>query len=260
MVPKPMEEPLVACKKSKSAEEEEPTAKKLDDEEVKATTTSVSAELKPGASSLKKKKKSSRELMKWKPKLKTVKTAATTLAFVFETGVMLATDHKPSVQYCQHEVAKGRTRSVGGASKWVADMVSSCDDKDSLMGLTIAGRDDENGASLYFMNNEDNLEKRKSCAIGSGSQIGYGLVVLFKAFDELSFDQAVVLLKSAISGAALDARSRIRSGKGGKFGGHISGYFVSARGSEVVFLNQDVREAQEEVNYDTRLGSKIDPP
>ncbi|CAI9090756.1 OLC1v1025588C1 [Oldenlandia corymbosa var. corymbosa] len=58
-------------------------------EEVKATTLEEEKKKK-------KKKKSSRKLVRKNPKTKKVETATTTLAFVFKTGVMLATDHKPS--------------------------------------------------------------------------------------------------------------------------------------------------------------------
>ncbi|CAI9090809.1 OLC1v1025665C1 [Oldenlandia corymbosa var. corymbosa] len=99
------------------------------------------------------------------------------------------------------------------------------------------------GASLYYVSNGDRPKQGKNCATGSGFSIANGILAVWN-YNDLYYDDAAMLAKRAICGAASQVRRSIGMGEGGGF---ISGYFIRACGSGTVFHNMDIGNTKHEI-------------
>ncbi|CAM6129831.1 unnamed protein product [Calypogeia fissa] len=182
----------------------------------------------------------------------------TTLAFVFEKGVIVAADSRASMgtyissqnvkkileinpyllgtmaggaadcQFWQrnlgtrcrlHELGNKRRISVTGASKLLANTLYSYRGMGLSMGTMIAGWD-ETGPGLYYVDSEGGRVKGRRFSVGSGSTYAYG--VLDTGFRwNMSIDEAVELARRAIYHATF---------RDGASGGVASVYYVGPEG------------------------------
>jgi len=100
-------------------------------------------------------------------------------------------------QECRlYELRNGRRISVAGASKLLANVMSSYRGYGLSMGSMIAGWD-ETGPQLYYVDNDGTRLKGKYFSVGSGSTYAYG--VLDTGFkDDLTVEEAIDLGARAI--------------------------------------------------------------
>merc|ERR1712232_1169474 len=95
-----------------------------------------------------------------------------------------------------YELRNGRRISVAGASKLLANVMSSYRGYGLSMGSMIAGWD-KTGPQLYYVDNDGTRLKGKYFSVGSGSTYAYG--VLDTGFrDDLTVEEAIDLGKRAI--------------------------------------------------------------
>lgn len=186
----------------------------------------------------------------------------TTLAFLFEHGVIVAVDSRASmgpyissqtvkkvieinpyllgtmaggaadcqfwqrnlgVQCRLHELAHGRRISVAGASNLLANTLYGYRGMGLSMGTMVAGWD-EAGPGLYYVDSEGKRLKGLRFSVGSGSLYAYGVLDAGYRWD-LSVEEARELGRRAIFQATFrDAYS----------GGTVSVYHVTQKGWEKV--------------------------
>jgi len=160
----------------------------------------------------------------------------TTLAFIFNGGVLVAVDSRASMgsyigsgsvkkvieisryllgtmaggaadcsfwernlafQCRLHELREGRRISVAAASKLLANTVYSYRNYGLSMGTMIAGWDETKGPSLYYIDNDGTRLKGDRFAVGSGATYAYG--VLDSGYrKDLTMEQAIELGKRSI--------------------------------------------------------------
>ncbi len=160
----------------------------------------------------------------------------TTLAFVFNSGVLVAVDSRASMgQYigsgsvkkvieispyllgtmaggaadcsfwerqlafqCRvHELREGKRISVAAASKLLGNTVYQYRHQGLSMGTMIAGWDEGVGPSLYYMDNDGTRLKGDRFSVGSGASFAYGIMDSGYRAD-MSIDEAVELGKRSI--------------------------------------------------------------
>ena len=194
----------------------------------------------------------------------------TTLGFVFQGGVIIAVDSRASMgsyissqsvrkvlhitdrllgtmaggaadcqywerylgQLCRLYELKNKERiSVATASKMLSNIMFSYRGRDLSCGTMIAGWDD-NGPSLYMVDNDGTRIKHHIFSVGSGSTYAYG--VLDSGFKhDLSLEEAVELAKQSIYHA---------THKDGASGGVCRVYHVHADGWTIIEEAADVSE------------------
>jgi 20S proteasome subunit beta 5 len=160
----------------------------------------------------------------------------TTLAFLFNGGVLVAVDSRASMgQYigsgtvkkvieispyllgtmaggaadcsfwernlafqCRvHELREGKRISVAAASKLLGNTVYQYKDYGLSMGTMIAGWDETLGPQLYYMDNDGTRMKGDRFSVGSGATYAYGIMDLGWRAD-LTIPEAVELGKRSI--------------------------------------------------------------
>jgi len=160
----------------------------------------------------------------------------TTLAFIYNGGVLVAVDSRASMgsyigsgtvkkvieinkfllgtmaggaadcsfwernlafQTRLYELREGRRMTVAAASKLLGNTVFSYRGYGLSMGTMIAGWDDGKGPALYYIDNDGTRLKGDKFSVGSGSSYAYGVVDQGYRQD-LTLDQAVELGKRAI--------------------------------------------------------------
>ena len=168
-------------------------------------------------------------------KLHNFAKGTTTLGFVFQGGVLIAVDARATMgsfissnhvrkvieineyllgtmaggaadcfywenylaRVCRsYELKHGERISVGGAAKILCDMVSHYRGRGLSMGTMIAGCD-QNGPSLYMVDDDGIRIKGDLFSVGSGSVFAYGVLDSHYKFD-LTLDEAVQLGRRAI--------------------------------------------------------------
>lgn len=183
----------------------------------------------------------------------------TTLAFIFNGGVLVAVDSRASMgsyigsgsvkkvieispyllgtmaggaadcSYWErdlalkcrlHELREGRRITVAAASKMLANTVYAYKGRGLSMGTMIAGWDEKKGAQLYYVDSEGMRLKGQRFSVGSGATYAYG--VLDRGYrPDLSIEEAVELGKRSIWHAThRDAYS----------GGTINVYCITEKG------------------------------
>ncbi len=188
----------------------------------------------------------------------------TTMAFVFNSGVLVAVDSRASMgqfigsgsvkkvieispyllgtmaggaadcsfwerqlafQCRVHELREGKRISVAAASKLLGNTVYQYRQHGLSMGTMIAGWDEGVGPSLYYMDDEGTRMKGDRFAVGSGATFAYG--ILDSSYrPDMSVEEAVELGKRAIYHAThRDAYS----------GGTINVYVITADGWKKMF-------------------------
>jgi len=183
----------------------------------------------------------------------------TTLGFIFKGGVIIAVDSRASMgpyissqtvkkvieinphllgtmaggaadcQFWQrnlgtqcrlHELNNKRRISVAGASKLLANTLFSYRGMGLSMGTMIAGWDEKEGPSLYYVDSEGQRIKGERFSVGSGSLFAYGVLDQGYSWD-LTDEDARELGRKAIYHATFrDAYS----------GGTVSVYHVTKDG------------------------------
>jgi len=160
----------------------------------------------------------------------------TTLAFVFNSGVLVAVDSRASMgsyigsgtvkkvipisnfllgtmaggaadcsfwernlaMQCRlHELREGRRISVAAASKLLANNMFQYKGYGLSMGTMIAGWDEAKGPELYYVDDDGTRLKHDRFSVGSGSTYAYGVLDLGYRVD-LTVEEAVELGKRAI--------------------------------------------------------------
>jgi 20S proteasome subunit beta 5 len=160
----------------------------------------------------------------------------TTLAFVFNEGVLVAVDSRASMgsyigsgtvkkvieisryllgtmaggaadcsfwernlafQTRLHELREGKRISVAAASKLLGNTVYSYRGMGLSMGTMICGWDDKKGPSLYYIDNDGTRLKGDKFSVGSGATYAYGILDSGYRKD-LSLKEAIELGKRAI--------------------------------------------------------------
>jgi len=188
----------------------------------------------------------------------------TTLAFIFDGGVLIAVDSRASMgsyigsgtvkkvieiskyllgtmaggaadcsfwernlalQCRLHELREGKRISVAAASKLLGNTVYSYRGYGLSMGTMIAGWDENKGPALFYVDNDGTRLKGNKFSVGSGSTYAYG--VLDQGYrSDLSLTEAVELGKRAIYHAThRDAYS----------GGTINVYVIQKDGWKKMF-------------------------
>jgi len=183
----------------------------------------------------------------------------TTLAFVFNGGVLVAVDSRASMgsyigsgtvkkvieisryllgtmaggaadcsfwernlafQCRLHELREGKRISVAAASKLLANTVYSYRGMGLSMGTMICGWDETKGPSLYYIDNDGTRLKGERFSVGSGATYAYG--ILDNGYrKDLTLEQAIELGKRSIYHATnRDAYS----------GGTINVYCIEEKG------------------------------
>ena len=182
----------------------------------------------------------------------------TTLAFIFEHGIVVAVDSRASqgpyissqtvkkvieinpfllgtmaggaadcqfwqrnlgIQCRLHELENGKRITVRAASKLLANTLYSYKGKGLSMGTMVAGCD-LNGPGLYYVDSEGTRLKGQRFSVGSGSLFAYGVLDQGYKWD-LTVEEACELGRRAIYHATFrDAFS----------GGTVSVYHVGANG------------------------------
>jgi len=160
----------------------------------------------------------------------------TTLAFVFQLGVLVAVDSRASMgsyigsgtvkkvipisryllgtmaggaadcsfwernlaKECRiHELREGKRISVAAASKLLANNMFQYRGMGLSMGTMIAGWDEAKGPELYYVDDDGTRLKGNRFSVGSGSTYAYGVLDQGYVFD-MSVEAAVELGKRAI--------------------------------------------------------------
>jgi 20S proteasome subunit beta 5 len=183
----------------------------------------------------------------------------TTLAFIFNGGVLVAVDSRASMgsyigsgsvkkvieisrfllgtmaggaadcsfwernlalQVRLHELREGKRISVAAASKLLGNTVYSYRGMGLSMGTMIAGWDESKGPSLYYIDNDGTRLKGDKFSVGSGATYAYG--ILDNGYrKDLNLQEAIELGKRSIYHAThRDAYS----------GGVINVYCIQASG------------------------------
>ncbi|CAI9095369.1 OLC1v1031311C3 [Oldenlandia corymbosa var. corymbosa] len=189
----------------------------------------------------------------------------TTLAFIFNEGIMVAADHSrnlsnsaPNVvelhshmlatlsggsesmlrelqQKChQHEVNEGRRPEFGEVLKWLRQTLSSYGEKELPSGILIAVWD-EKKPGLYRIRGRGEVLEDSILATGSGSGGAYAILDT-QHHDDMSETEAAKLANRALCVAAHAAP---------KTGDLVSVYHLGRMGSEQLFT-VDVVEWQKE--------------
>jgi 20S proteasome subunit beta 5 len=99
-----------------------------------------------------------------------------------------------------YELRNGRRISVAGASKLLANVMSSYRGYGLSMGTMIAGWD-EKGPQLYYVDDDGTRLKGKMFSVGSGSTYAYGVLDNYYR-EDLTVEEAIDLGKRAIYHAA----------------------------------------------------------
>jgi len=183
----------------------------------------------------------------------------TTLAFIFDGGVLVAVDSRASMgsyigsgtvkkvieisryllgtmaggaadcsfwernlafQTRLHELREGKRISVAAASKLLGNTVYSYRGMGLSMGTMICGWDENKGPALYYIDNDGTRLKGDKFSVGSGATYAYG--ILDSGYrQDLTLEQAVELGKRSIYHAThRDAYS----------GGTINVYSIQEKG------------------------------
>ena len=99
-----------------------------------------------------------------------------------------------------YELRNGRRISVAGASKLLANVMSSYRGYGLSMGTMVAGWD-EKGPQLYYVDDDGTRLKGKMFSVGSGSTYAYGILDSHYR-EDLTVEEAIDLGKRAIYHAA----------------------------------------------------------
>ncbi|CAI9109112.1 OLC1v1008867C1 [Oldenlandia corymbosa var. corymbosa] len=157
----------------------------------------------------------------------------TTLAFVFERGVMVAVDdvyisqsaselcvenaiylNSHMLAVCLGEIADyepflralqsggERCFSVKEASKWVVDTLCSSSDYYLSLKLLIVGWEKKTGTPHLYVDSKGNCIKAKSYISASASTFTYGGLMISDFFYERSYKHAAVFARNTILSAA----------------------------------------------------------
>ncbi|CAI9103843.1 OLC1v1002415C1 [Oldenlandia corymbosa var. corymbosa] len=129
------------------------------------------------------------------------------------------------------------------ASYYVADVMSARGYKRRGLevNMRIAGWDEPNGFSLYYVDGSGNLFAGKICAVGAGSPCTGGLSVRSYHY-ELSFDQAKELAREMILTSTSEVAEDIECGDTGETGGFVSVYHVGVDGWKTIVRDEYVEE------------------
>jgi 20S proteasome subunit beta 5 len=196
----------------------------------------------------------------------------TTLAFVFEHGVMVAVDSRSSMgnyiasqtvkkiieinpylvgtmaggaadcsfwernlgRQCRlHELRNKERISVAAASKLLANMIYGYKGMGLAMGTMVSGWD-KTGPHLYYVDDQGTRLKGQRFSVGSGSTYAYGILDTGYRHD-LSVDEAHDLAKKSIYHATF---------RDGASGGRVSVYHIREDGWKVLSIT-DVKDLHE---------------
>lgn len=160
----------------------------------------------------------------------------TTLAFIFNGGILMAVDSRASMgsyigsnsvrkvvtlskymlgtiaggaadcsywqrdlsyQCKMHQLREGRRITTAAASKLLANTIYGYKGRGLSMGIMIGGYDENKGPSLYYIDDDGTRLKGKLFSVGSGGTYAYG-VVDREHRDDLTEEEAIALGKRAI--------------------------------------------------------------
>ncbi|KAF4693156.1 Proteasome subunit beta type-5 [Perkinsus olseni] len=195
----------------------------------------------------------------------------TTLAFVFDGGVLVAVDSRASMgsyvssqtvrkvlhitdrligtmaggaadcqfwerhlgRLCKlYELRNKQRITTAAASKMLANIMYSYKGYGLSCGTMIAGYDANTGPALYMVDDQGTRIKNNMFSVGSGSTYAYGILDAGYRHD-LTLDEAVALGKRAIYHA---------TNKDAASGGHVRVYHVHKDGWTIIEDRQDVIE------------------
>ena len=91
-------------------------------------------------------------------------------------GLFAGAQRNLGTQCRLHELNNKRRISVAGASKLLANTLFSYRGMGLSMGTMIAGWDEKEGPSLYYVDSEGQRIKGERFSVGSGSLFAYGVL------------------------------------------------------------------------------------